>query len=469
MNTSRIEDHSLSFIKQYSLEDRHLLFFIADFIIIIGSSFLAYYLVYQHLDISFNYKIIIVINTLLILLSSSFYRLYRSWRGLIFFGQLYKVFSVWFVSFACLFVLLFFSKQSPSFSIIWFQVWFVIGAGFTCLYRTLSIIFLNKLRQQGKNIKEVIIVGNGKIIKDITRVSKQHPEYGFKVIQFMKLSHLTPPDDIIYQKLVDTLSMNEKAELWICLPLADSFIIKKILNNLRYSTVEIRFFPDLEDLKILNYDATNLMGFHSLNLSCSSITDTKSSVKRYEDVVLSLIILALISVPCLVIILGIKLTSRGPVLFKQKRHGAKKQIFDVYKFRSMTVSRENSNVTQATKNDARITKFGGFLRKTSLDELPQFINVLQGNMSIVGPRPHALSHNEQYKSLVQTYMWRHKVKPGITGWAQINGYRGETDTLDKMQKRVEFDLWYIENWSLFLDLRIVFLTIFKGFINKNAY
>ena len=144
--------------------------------------------------------------------------------------------------------------------------------------------------------------------------------------------------------------------------------------------------------------------------------------------------------------------------------------FVYYKFRSMKVHQEiTGSVTQATKGDSRITPMGNFLRKTSLDELPQFLNVIQGRMSIVGPRPHALAHNEYYKDLVESYMKRHKVKPGITGWAQVNGLRGETDTLDKMEKRVRYDLWYIDNWSLWLDLKIIFLTIFKGFINKNAY
>ena len=470
MSQRRIKNHNISFIKQYNLEDRYLLFFIADFIVIVGSAVWSYFLIKQNLNISNDYRIIIILNSLIILLISSFYRLYQSWRGLVFLPQMYKIFTVWFISFLCLLSFLFFTNQTGFFFMTWIYSWFSIGVCSTCLYRTLSVIILNKLRQQGKNIKEVIIIGNGKLIDDIKQVSILHPEYGFKIIQVMGLSRFNKPNDTIYQKLVDTISMkHQKTELWICLPLADSFIVKNILQHLRYSTVEIRFFPDLEDLSILNYDISNLMGFHSLNLSCSSITDAKASIKRYEDVILSLIILALISVPCLIIMLGIKLTSRGPVLFKQKRHGAKKEIFEVYKFRSMTVSKENAAVKQATKNDARITKFGCFLRKTSLDELPQFINVLQGNMSIVGPRPHALSHNEHYKSLVESYMWRHKVKPGITGWAQVNGYRGETDTLDKMQKRVEYDLWYIENWSLFLDLKIIFSTILKGFINKNAY
>ena len=158
------------------------------------------------------------------------------------------------------------------------------------------------------------------------------------------------------------------------------------------------------------------------------------------------------------------------MLFKQKRHGWDGKPITVYKFRTMKVhEEENGQVTQAKRNDPRVTRFGAFLRRTSLDELPQFFNVLQGRMSIVGPRPHALAHNEMYKEQVEAYMQRHRVKPGITGWAQINGWRGETDTLDKMEKRVEYDLYYIENWSLWFDLKIIFLTLFKGFVHKSAY
>jgi putative colanic acid biosynthesis UDP-glucose lipid carrier transferase len=193
-------------------------------------------------------------------------------------------------------------------------------------------------------------------------------------------------------------------------------------------------------------------------------------IKRTEDILIGGLISLLILPVCLGIAIAIKATSPGPVVFKQYRTGINGKKFKVYKFRSMVVHQEhNGDVTQAKKNDARITPIGAFLRRTSLDELPQFFNVLQGRMSLVGPRPHALAHNEYYKDLVESYMQRHKVKPGITGWAQVNGYRGETDTLDKMQKRVEYDLWYIDNWSLWLDLKIIFLTVFKGFINKNAY
>jgi len=165
----------------------------------------------------------------------------------------------------------------------------------------------------------------------------------------------------------------------------------------------------------------------------------------------------------------VKLTSKGPVIFRQVRYGMDGKPIMVWKFRSMSVMENGDKVVQATKGDARITPIGRFLRSTSLDELPQFMNVLKGDMSIVGPRPHAVAHNEQYRSIIQGYMLRHKVKPGITGWAQINGWRGETDTLEKMEKRIEFDLQYIRDWSIWLDLRIIFLTIFKGFISKTAY
>ncbi len=192
-------------------------------------------------------------------------------------------------------------------------------------------------------------------------------------------------------------------------------------------------------------------------------------LKRVEDIVLSSLILLLISPVLCCIALAVKLSSPGPIIFRQTRYGMDGKPIMVWKFRSMKVMENDKVVTQATQNDPRVTRVGNFLRRTSLDELPQFINVFTGGMSIVGPRPHAVAHNEQYRTLIEGYMLRHKVKPGITGWAQINGWRGETDTLEKMEKRIEFDLEYIREWSLWFDIKIVFLTIFKGFVNKAAY
>jgi Undecaprenyl-phosphate glucose phosphotransferase len=223
-------------------------------------------------------------------------------------------------------------------------------------------------------------------------------------------------------------------------------------------------------LHLLNQSLTEVAGFPVVELANPSEDGVNGLLKLIEDRLLSALILLLISPLLLAIAVGVKLSSSGPVLFRQKRLGLNGEEITVLKFRSMRVHAEaTGKVTQATKNDARVTPFGAFLRRTSLDELPQFFNVLCGEMSIVGPRPHALAHNEQYKELIERYMLRHLMKPGITGWAQVNGFRGETDTLEKMEKRVEYDLYYIENWSLWFDLRIIALTIVRGFRDGNAY
>ena len=198
-------------------------------------------------------------------------------------------------------------------------------------------------------------------------------------------------------------------------------------------------------------------------------TGTNDLVKRVSDIVLASAILVLITPVLLAIAIGVKLSSPGPVIFKQRRNGLDGEVIEVYKFRSMRSHEEAPELVQASRGDPRITPFGAFIRRTSLDELPQFINVLQGRMSIVGPRPHAVAHNEEYRRIVKAYMVRHKVKPGITGWAQVNGQRGETDTVEKMQARVEFDLEYLRNWSLGLDLQIIASTIRLVFFDRNAY
>ena len=254
------------------------------------------------------------------------------------------------------------------------------------------------------------------------------------------------------------------------MPMEMGGTVKGLMYALRNETAEVRFFPRFSDSLLLNHRVSHVLGMYSVDLSVTPFNGPALLLKRLEDLLIGSVIAVLIAPVCLIIAVFIKVTSPGPVLFKQYRMGINGKRFKVYKFRSMKLHEEKGGaVTQATRNDSRITRVGAFLRYTSLDELPQFYNVLQGRMSIVGPRPHALSHNEYYKDLVESYMRRHKVKPGITGWAQVNGLRGETDTLEKMRKRVEYDLWYIDNWSFWLDLRIIFLTIVKGFINKNAY
>ena len=251
--------------------------------------------------------------------------------------------------------------------------------------------------------------------------------------------------------------------------MSDAASIKKLVSDLADTTCSVILIPDVFTFNILHSRIEEMNGIPVVPLYDTPLSGLNRVLKRLEDIVLSSLILLMISPVLLSIAAAVKFTSPGPVIFRQTRYGMDGKPIMVWKFRSMKVMENDSVVTQATQNDPRVTRVGNFLRRTSLDELPQFINVLTGGMSIVGPRPHAVAHNEQYRTLIQGYMLRHKVKPGITGWAQINGWRGETDTLEKMEKRIEFDLEYIREWSLWFDIKIVFLTIFKGFVNKAAY
>ncbi len=258
-------------------------------------------------------------------------------------------------------------------------------------------------------------------------------------------------------------------EVYITLPLGSQPRILALLESLQGTTASLYFVPDVFGISIIQGRLQDVNGVPVVGICETPFTGTNELVKRISDIVLSSIILLLISPILAILAIGVKLSSPGPVIFKQKRNGLDGEEIVVYKFRSMRAMDNGTVVKQATKDDPRITKFGAFIRRTSLDELPQFINVLQGRMSIVGPRPHAVAHNEQYRKLIKAYMVRHKVKPGITGWAQINGYRGETETIEKMQARVEYDLEYLRNWSLGLDLQIIIRTIRLVLFDRNAY
>lgn len=243
----------------------------------------------------------------------------------------------------------------------------------------------------------------------------------------------------------------------------------EVLTLCSDTTCTLSIIPNFFIYNLLNARWQTIGPIPTLSVFDTPFQGANNVLKRTEDVIFSIGILTFILVPMMFIAAAVKLTSSGPVIFKQKRFGLDGKEIEIYKFRSMSSQDNGAEIMQAIKNDARITPLGAFLRKTSLDELPQFIHVLQGRMSIVGPRPHAVAHNEQYRKLIEGYMLRHKVRPGITGWAQINGLRGETETVNKMVKRVEFDLDYIHRWSVWLDVKIILATVFKGFINKNAY
>ena len=388
--------------------------------------------------------------------------LYRSWRVNDLSSMLKSVATVWGSVIVLLMLGLFITKTSADISRVWFTVWALSCWLALSLQRLAAYRFLRWLRQRGYNFKTVLLVGFGPVGDQVVKAIQDSAWSGLRI-----QAHISPEQLHTYTQLPEH---QQPDEIWLCLPLSDEAGIRTSLEALRHSVANIRLVPDWFSIKLINHGISEALGIPMLDLSASPVTGATRIIKAIEDRVLAFIILILISPLMLAIAIAVKATSPGPVYFRQKRNGWNGSVIKVYKFRSMYMHQEDDGqVTQATQGDPRITPLGRFLRRTSLDELPQFINVLQGRMSIVGPRPHAVAHNDYYKQHLPRYMLRHKVKPGITGWAQVHGLRGETDTLEKMEKRVEYDLYYIEHMSLWLDLKIMVMTVFKGFAHRNAY
>ncbi|MCT8166648.1 MULTISPECIES: undecaprenyl-phosphate glucose phosphotransferase [unclassified Pseudomonas] len=437
-----------------------------DLGIIIAAGLLAHWMRYGAFEMAGRYTTAALITAITVVLCLWMGGVYGTQRGYSLARQLSILLACWAIATGILLSTAFFLKVSEEYSRIWFSAMLLIGVGLSLVLRFLVFVFLRHVRSMNMNLKSVLLVDSGGTSALQLNEEKALGEHGFKLEH--KLTYSS--DEKWLEQLVEQVDSLGVHEVWLCLPLHEGGAVQSVLYALRHYTVAVRFFPEWGDIPLLNHKVSHIAGVYSLDLSCSPIDGPARVIKRLEDLLLGGVIALLILPVCIAIGIAIKITSPGPVLFKQKRTGINGKHFKVYKFRSMVVHAErNGEVTQAKRGDMRVTKLGAFLRRTSLDELPQFFNVLQGRMSIVGPRPHALAHNEYYKDLVESYMQRHKVKPGITGWAQVSGYRGETDTLDKMQKRVEFDLWYIDNWTLWLDLKIIFLTAFKGFVNRNAF
>lgn len=407
-----------------------------------------------------------------------YHQIYGSWRGETIPRELVKVFNYWALTFVILlsvdYLLLNHADMPDNAQMTWFASVLAVLCGYRLLIRSA----LHGLRRRGFNTRRVAIVGTGQVGTRLASSISSAPWMGLRLLGFYDLPKAVSGAtenalDIAVlgdlEQLVEDARQGRIDKVYITLPLTAQPHLHDLVKGLSDTTASVYLIPDVFMFDLLHARSESINGLASISIFDSPMDGAWSLVKRVEDIVLSSVILSMIALPLLLIAIAIKLTSPGPVLFRQRRYGLDGRPIMVWKFRSMSVQENGDVVTQATRNDARITPLGAFLRRTSLDELPQFFNVLRGDMSIVGPRPHAVAHNEQYRKQVSGYMLRHKVKPGITGWAQINGWRGETDTLDKMQKRVEYDLEYIEHWSLWLDLKIILLTLFKGFLHKNAF
>jgi putative colanic acid biosysnthesis UDP-glucose lipid carrier transferase len=327
-----------------------------------------------------------------------------------------------------------------------------------------------------QTVSSAIIVGATETSLSIVKTLNEDPLAGIKVTAMF--------DDRARDRLPELLAIplvgrvqdvapfvrtNFISTIYVCLPMASQPRILKLLDEIRDTTASVYFVPDVFLFDLMQARVDSVGGIPVLAVCESPFHGTVGMIKRWSDIFIATFALVVLSPVMILAAIGVKMTSSGPLIFKQKRYGLDGREIEVWKFRSMKIHDDTHEVVQATKSDARLTPIGSFLRRTSIDEMPQFFNVLQGRMSVVGPRPHAVSHNEQYRKIISGYMIRHKVKPGITGWAQVNGARGETETIEKMERRVALDLHYLRHWSIKFDLLIVFKTIKAIFNDPNAY
>ncbi|MDQ0125881.1 putative colanic acid biosynthesis UDP-glucose lipid carrier transferase [Pseudomonas lini] len=401
----------------------------------------------------------------------SMMQVYHKYHGYV--VGLGRLLAGWLVLLSGLMVIAFITKTSEMFSREVILTWIFAGfAAQACLYLPLHNL-ARRYQHKLQAARTSLIVGTGELALDLAdklTLEKKEPLIGLVAADDLPL-----PSDSMYPilgslaHLRDLIATHRIRRLYIALPLTEAEKIEELYIDLLDSSVDVIWIPDLRSLILLNHSVSEIEGLPAIHLNESPLTSypTAALSKAVLDRTVALIAIILLSPVLLGTAIAVKLSSPGPVLFKQKRHGWNGKIIKVWKFRSMRIH-DDQEVKQASRDDPRITRVGQFIRRTSIDELPQLFNALQGRMSLVGPRPHAVAHNDYYTGKIDAYMARHRIKPGITGLAQISGYRGETETIDKMEKRVELDLAYINNWSLWLDIKILIKTPFT-LLSKDIY
>jgi putative colanic acid biosynthesis UDP-glucose lipid carrier transferase len=403
-------------------------------------------------DLRGYYSLILSGGILFLLLSGE---ANRSWRASTIAATLLRVGSIWLLTAGSLLVWLFISKASESYSRLWFIYWTLFGILFLWLERGMVQWLLRRFRKSALHLKSVILIGKGSSAELIQTRIREAEWTGYQILE----TFFDADEDTL-----EHLSRQPPDEIWLSFPLSENEKIHRILYGLRHCTAPIRLSPDWLTFRLINHGVSDVAGIPMIDLSASPLTGTSQLLKFLEDKLLALVILLLVSPVMLLIAVGVKISSPGPIFYRQTRIGLNNQPFQMLKFRSMPVDIEKEGPRWGNSGAKVKSPFGRFIRRTSLDELPQFINVLRGEMSIVGPRPERPEFVEQFKEEIPSYMRKHLVKAGITGWAQVNGWRGDTD----LQARIEHDLYYIEHWSLLFDLRIIFLTIFRGFYHSES-
>jgi len=403
---------------------------------------------------------------------------YRNWRGVSGEREIVSVFSAWVLAWLLALAFGFAVGYSNPFTASALWLWFFTVPVLIISSRLLTHRVMQSLRARGMNTRNYAIVGVNKLGFQLAENIEASPELGLKFLGFYddRPSERLPdiPEKMghslgNFDELVEHARARRVDMIYVTLPMRAESRIRDILERLSDTTASVYIVPDFFVFELLHSRWTNVNGLPVVSIFENPFYGIDGLVKRALDFVVANLLLLLLALPMAIIALGIKLTSRGPVFFRQRRYGLDGREILVWKFRSMKVCEDGDHVPQATKNDPRVTRLGAILRKTSLDELPQLFNVIQGNMSLIGPRPHPSSHNELYRKQIGGYMLRHKVKPGITGLAQVNGWRGETDTIEKMEGRIACDHQYIREWSLWMDIKILFKTVFVVLSRDNAY
>ncbi|BAE74261.1 UDP-glucose:undecaprenyl-phosphate glucose-1-phosphate transferase [Sodalis glossinidius str. 'morsitans'] len=397
---------------------------------------------------------------------------YHFWRGVKIRTELLLILQNWTLSLIITAGIISF-VEVVNITFMLYAEWYLLACIGLVFCRLLIRHIIGMVRHRGYNTRNVAIVGNSPVGVELATSLLDVPWLGFNIVGIYSDNPVEIDERLNYiseyRQVIEDAKSGKLERVYIAMPMTEEAKIKDLVDELCDTTCSIMLIPDIFTFSILRSRSEDINGLPVLSIADMPLNGINMVLKRIEDIVLSLMILLFITPVLLVISCMVKFTSPGPIIFRQKRYGIDCKPILVWKFRSMNVMDDGDTIVQAKRGDSRLTPIGGFLRRTSLDELPQFINVLKGDMSIVGPRPHAVAHNEQYRSLIKGYMLRHKVKPGITGWAQVNGWRGETDSIEKMQRRVDFDLEYIREWSILMDLKIIFFTVFKGFMGKSAY
>lgn len=443
--------------------------FIGDIVIINLAFFLNYYLKFETLDLNDNsqdYQALFLIFNFIWVFTAFSIKLYDIQRVTRLDRVIFNLFKAGVINGVSISAILFLSKESD-FSREHLYVTYISLFVVILIWRFFIIKLIYIIRKSGFNYKTVIIIGHGELAKKLYTYFNSDTVLGFKLVGIFSdgIVGFDVKDKIINGNLDDMkvfVKSNKIDEMYYTMPLADTDNIKKFINYTDRNMIRFRIVPDFRGFP---FKRVNIDFYHDnpiISFRKEPLIDIMNRlIKRLFDIIFALfIIVFVLSWLYPIIAFLIKISSKGPILFKQVRSGLDNAEFLCFKFRSMKINTEQDS-KQATHDDIRTTKIGSFLRRTSLDELPQFINVLFGDMSVVGPRPHMLRHTEEYSRLINKYMVRQLVKPGITGMAQIRGYRGETKELKDMEGRVRIDVWYIENWSIWLDINIILLTIIK--------